>query len=151
MIIIHCSCNRKSILWMGLDWSSIISISISSPLRAHTNTSVFQDCVCMCVILFLLMLLQTKTSDEQKKGGERSGPASTWEGFRRKVCLLVPFLWPKGSTRLQALVLLCLGLLGLERFLNVLVPIYNKKIGKNTSSAYHITISQNNTLPWVCK
>ncbi|XP_063068960.1 ATP-binding cassette sub-family B member 6 [Engraulis encrasicolus] len=79
------------------------------------------------------LTVEAKTSDERRGGGgggvrSGSGPASTWQGFRRKVGLLVPFLWPRGSTRLQLLVLLCLGLLGLERFLNVLVPIYNRKI-----------------------
>ncbi|KAL2080930.1 hypothetical protein ACEWY4_022783 [Coilia grayii] len=74
------------------------------------------------------LTVEPKTSGERKGGGDKHGPASTWQGFRRKVCLLLPFLWPKGSTRLQLLVLLCLSLMGLERFLNVLVPIYNKKI-----------------------
>ncbi|XP_062391010.1 ATP-binding cassette sub-family B member 6 [Sardina pilchardus] len=74
------------------------------------------------------LTVESKTGDERREGGAKPGSSSTWEGFRHKVCLLVPFLWPKGSTRLQALVLFCLSLLGLERFLNVLVPIYNKKI-----------------------
>ena len=83
-------------------------------------------------MVIFVPLLKSKTSDTRKEGGEKDGPASTWQGFRHKVCLLVPFLWPKGRTKLQVLVLLCLGLLGLEQFLNVLVPIYNKKIGKKT-------------------
>ncbi|XP_071779898.2 ATP-binding cassette sub-family B member 6 [Centroberyx gerrardi] len=53
---------------------------------------------------------------------------STWQGFRKKVRLLVPYMWPRGSVFLQLLVLLCLGLLGIERVINVFVPIYYKNI-----------------------
>ncbi|KAI2660502.1 ATP-binding cassette sub-family B member 6 [Labeo rohita] len=44
---------------------------------------------------------------------------SAWQDFRRKVSLLVPYMWPRGSVRLQALVILCVGLLGLERVINL--------------------------------
>lgn len=53
---------------------------------------------------------------------------STWQGFRKKVRLLVPYMWPKGNVILQLLVLFCLGLLGIERAINVFVPIYYKNI-----------------------
>lgn len=53
---------------------------------------------------------------------------STWQGFRRKVLLLVPYMWPRGSVFLQLLVAFCLGLLGVERAINVFVPIYYKNI-----------------------
>ncbi|CAJ1086919.1 ATP-binding cassette%2C sub-family B (MDR/TAP), member 6a [Xyrichtys novacula] len=53
---------------------------------------------------------------------------STWQGFRSKVRLLVPYMWPKGNILLQVLVLFCLGLLGIERAINVFVPIYYKNI-----------------------
>ncbi|KAG9349028.1 hypothetical protein JZ751_029346 [Albula glossodonta] len=59
-------------------------------------------------------------------GGEES--ESTWKGFGKKVRLLVPYMWPRGSILLQSLVLLCLCLLGLERVINVFVPIYSKNI-----------------------
>lgn len=55
---------------------------------------------------------------------------STWQGFRKKVLLLVPYMWPRGSILLQMLVIFCLGLLGVERVINVFVPIYNKNIGE---------------------
>lgn len=55
---------------------------------------------------------------------------STWQGFRRKVLLLLPYMWPRGSVFLQLLVAFCLGLLGVERAINVFVPIYYKNIGK---------------------
>uniref|UniRef100_A0A672GSX7 ATP-binding cassette sub-family B member 6 n=1 Tax=Salarias fasciatus TaxID=181472 RepID=A0A672GSX7_SALFA len=53
---------------------------------------------------------------------------STWQGFTKKVRLLVPYMWPRGSVFLQMLVLFCLGLLGVERAINVFVPIYYKNI-----------------------
>uniref|UniRef100_A0A8C5BIK8 ATP-binding cassette sub-family B member 6 n=1 Tax=Gadus morhua TaxID=8049 RepID=A0A8C5BIK8_GADMO len=53
---------------------------------------------------------------------------STWQGFRTKVRLLLPYMWPRGSVLLQGLVLLCLSLLGVERAINVFVPIYYKNI-----------------------
>lgn len=46
------------------------------------------------------------------------------------MCLLVPYMWPRGSVGLQALVILCVGLLGLERVINVFVPIYSRNIGE---------------------
>ncbi|KAJ8255193.1 hypothetical protein GJAV_G00202070 [Gymnothorax javanicus] len=53
---------------------------------------------------------------------------STWKDFGKKVRLLVPYMWPQGNVLLQGLVLVCLGLLGAERAINVFVPIYNKNI-----------------------
>ncbi|XP_029460875.1 ATP-binding cassette sub-family B member 6, mitochondrial [Rhinatrema bivittatum] len=53
---------------------------------------------------------------------------STWKDLRRKLRLLVPYLWPKGSVTLQLLVLLCMGLMGVERAINVFVPLYYKNI-----------------------
>ncbi|XP_034533862.1 ATP-binding cassette, sub-family B (MDR/TAP), member 6a [Notolabrus celidotus] len=53
---------------------------------------------------------------------------STWQGFRKKVRLLVPYMWPRGNYLLQVLVLFCLGLLGVERVINVFVPIFYKNI-----------------------
>lgn len=55
---------------------------------------------------------------------------STWQGFRKKVRLLIPYMWPHGNVFLQLLVVFCLGLLGVERVINVFVPIYYKNIGE---------------------
>uniref|UniRef100_A0A452UXV9 ATP-binding cassette sub-family B member 6 n=1 Tax=Ursus maritimus TaxID=29073 RepID=A0A452UXV9_URSMA len=55
-------------------------------------------------------------------------PRSTWRDFGRKLRLLSGYLWPRGSPVLQLVVLLCLGLMGLERGLNVLVPIFYRDI-----------------------
>ncbi|KAK1165448.1 ATP-binding cassette, sub-family B (MDR/TAP), member 6a [Acipenser oxyrinchus oxyrinchus] len=60
--------------------------------------------------------------------GDGSRSQSTWQNFGKKVKLLVPYMWPKGSVLLQGLVVLCVGLLGVERAVNVFVPIYYKNI-----------------------
>ncbi|KAI2668783.1 ATP-binding cassette sub-family B member 6 [Labeo rohita] len=60
--------------------------------------------------------------------GNSNENQSTWKDFGKKVRLLVPYMWPKGSVLLQMLVLLCLGMLGVERVINVFVPIYYKNI-----------------------
>uniref|UniRef100_A0A8C4QZD0 ATP-binding cassette sub-family B member 6 n=1 Tax=Eptatretus burgeri TaxID=7764 RepID=A0A8C4QZD0_EPTBU len=54
---------------------------------------------------------------------------STWAGFRKKLSLLLPYMWPQGSPRLQFTVMVCLLLLCGERVVNVFVPIYYKNIG----------------------
>lgn len=56
--------------------------------------------------------------------------SSTWKDFRRKLRLLVPYMWPRGNHLLQGLVLFCMALMGLERAINVFVPIYYKNIGE---------------------
>lgn len=59
---------------------------------------------------------------------------STWLGFRKKVRVLLPYMWPRGNTFLQLLVVFCLTLLGIERVVNVFVPIYYKNIGEGPIS-----------------
>lgn len=66
---------------------------------------------------------------------------SAWSDFRRKVRLLVPYMWPSGSVLLQFLVLLCLGLLGAERAINVFVPIYYKNIGDAHAPLAHTPLA----------
>uniref|UniRef100_A0A8C1QLR0 ATP-binding cassette, sub-family B (MDR/TAP), member 6b n=1 Tax=Cyprinus carpio TaxID=7962 RepID=A0A8C1QLR0_CYPCA len=70
----------------------------------------------------------------QRPGQVEVISGSAWQGFRRKVCLLVPYMWPRGSVGLQALVILCVGLLGLERVINVFVPIYSRNIVNQLSA-----------------
>ncbi|XP_034741907.1 ATP-binding cassette sub-family B member 6, mitochondrial [Etheostoma cragini] len=71
---------------------------------------------------------------------DSSSPASSsslpsvWQGFGRKVKLLLPYVWPKGNAALQGLVLLCVGLLAAERLVNVLVPVYSKNIVNELSA-----------------
>ncbi|XP_075789032.1 ATP-binding cassette sub-family B member 6 isoform X4 [Pelodiscus sinensis] len=53
---------------------------------------------------------------------------STWQGLGRKLRLLAQYVWPRGSRPLQGLVLFCMVLMGLERVINVFVPIYYRDI-----------------------
>ncbi|CAI5762801.1 ATP-binding cassette sub-family B member 6, mitochondrial isoform X1 [Podarcis lilfordi] len=53
---------------------------------------------------------------------------STWRDLGRKISLLIQYMWPKGSYPLQGLVIVCLMLMGLERGINVFVPLYYKYI-----------------------
>uniref|UniRef100_A0AAR2KFJ1 ATP-binding cassette, sub-family B (MDR/TAP), member 6b n=1 Tax=Pygocentrus nattereri TaxID=42514 RepID=A0AAR2KFJ1_PYGNA len=70
----------------------------------------------------------TKDGRQQGSSKVRVVPSSTWKDLGRKVALLIPYMWPRGSAPLQILVLLCITLLGLERVINVFVPIYSKDI-----------------------
>ncbi|XP_062972852.1 ATP-binding cassette sub-family B member 6 [Elgaria multicarinata webbii] len=54
--------------------------------------------------------------------------ASTWRDFGQKLRLLIQYMWPKGNCPLQGLVIFCLMLMGLERAINVFVPIFYKNI-----------------------
>ncbi|XP_042321821.1 ATP-binding cassette sub-family B member 6 isoform X2 [Sceloporus undulatus] len=67
---------------------------------------------------------------------------STWRGLGRKIRLLVRYMWPRGSYPLQGLVILCLMLMGLERGINVFVPIYYKYIVNDLTQgvAWHILL-----------
>ncbi|XP_008585692.1 PREDICTED: ATP-binding cassette sub-family B member 6, mitochondrial isoform X2 [Galeopterus variegatus] len=53
---------------------------------------------------------------------------STWQDLGRKLRLLSGYLWPRKSPALQLVVLICLGLMGLDRALNLLVPIFYRDI-----------------------
>uniref|UniRef100_A0A667GHD5 ATP-binding cassette sub-family B member 6 n=1 Tax=Lynx canadensis TaxID=61383 RepID=A0A667GHD5_LYNCA len=64
----------------------------------------------------------------QKVQSTEEAPGSTWRDLGRKLRLLSGYLWPRGSPALQLVVLICLGLMGLERGLNVLVPIFYRNI-----------------------
>uniref|UniRef100_A0A8C3A0Z8 ATP-binding cassette sub-family B member 6 n=1 Tax=Cyclopterus lumpus TaxID=8103 RepID=A0A8C3A0Z8_CYCLU len=68
--------------------------------------------------------------NEDERDVENSGQVS---GLRvspllGKVRVLLPYMWPRGNIFLQLLVLFCLTLLGVERAINVFVPIYYKNI-----------------------
>ncbi|KAG8520896.1 ATP-binding cassette sub-family B member 6, mitochondrial [Galemys pyrenaicus] len=66
---------------------------------------------------------------ERNQVPSTEGPSqSTWRDFGRKLRLLSGYLWPRGSPALQFVVLMCLGLMGLDRGLNVLVPIFYRDI-----------------------
>ncbi|XP_049919453.1 ATP-binding cassette sub-family B member 6 [Epinephelus moara] len=79
-----------------------------------------------------ILLINEDERDVENSGqsllGRTEANQSTWQGFRKKVRMLVPYMWPRGNILLQLLVLFCLMLLGVERAINVFVPIYYKNI-----------------------
>ncbi|KAL4222048.1 ATP-binding cassette sub- B member 6 [Mactra antiquata] len=78
--------------------------------------------------------------DEENKGGNsstdtsvnNSGPTvhtgSTWSNVWKKLKLMLPYVWPKGSLWRQAIVAGCIIILAAGRGINVFVPLYNKYI-----------------------
>nr|XP_040043422.1 ATP-binding cassette, sub-family B (MDR/TAP), member 6a [Gasterosteus aculeatus aculeatus] len=80
---------------------------------------------------YMLLINEDERDVEGSGRGLLGGPEenqSTWLGFRKKVRVLLPYMWPRGNTFLQLLVVFCLTLLGIERVVNVFVPIYYKNI-----------------------
>ncbi|XP_044160371.1 ATP-binding cassette sub-family B member 6 [Bufo gargarizans] len=77
---------------------------------------------------YVLLINEDERDIENTQPLLRNPNESTWQGFWKKVRLLVPYMWPRGNVFLQLLVLLCMGLMGLERAINVFVPIYYKTI-----------------------
>ncbi|XP_053554134.1 ATP-binding cassette sub-family B member 6 [Bombina bombina] len=77
---------------------------------------------------YVLLINEDERDVEHAQLLLRESNESTWNGFKKKLRLLVPYLWPKGNIPLQLVVLLCMGMMGLERVINVFVPIYNKNI-----------------------
>jgi len=69
----------------------------------------------------------------EEQDAESQQPESTWRGIIRKMTMLWPFMWPKGSRLLQLCVLACVLLLAAGRIANLFLPIYYKKIGEFVS------------------
>ncbi|KAM9305250.1 ATP-binding cassette sub-family B member 6 [Gastrophryne carolinensis] len=77
---------------------------------------------------YVILINEDERDVENTQPLLRNQNESTWKGFWKKVRLLTPYMWPRGNLLLQLLVILCMGLMGLERVINVFVPIYNKNI-----------------------
>ncbi|XP_071667024.1 ATP-binding cassette sub-family B member 6 isoform X1 [Patagioenas fasciata] len=127
------ACWRSPLWWWGLE---------------DTNQKVqFGFWLLRYICTFMLFILGMKAPglprrpymllvNEEERDVENSQPllpnagrtSSTWKDFRRKLRLLVPYMWPRGNHLLQGLVLFCMALMGLERAINVFVPIYYKNI-----------------------
>ncbi|XP_070694530.1 ATP-binding cassette sub-family B member 6 [Pempheris klunzingeri] len=97
-------------------------------VNVEGNKPVFGLCSVCVQSVFSLCSIQHSSSSSS------SSLPSVWQGFRRKVRLLLPYVWPKGTAALQGLVLLCVGLLAAERLVNVLVPVYSKNIVNELSA-----------------
>ena len=72
----------------------------------------------------------TMTKDVEKQSEKKKLPTtgSTWSGFWLKLRRLLPYMWPSDNPWLQMRVVFCVLLLIVVRVINVLVPIYYKKI-----------------------
>ncbi|XP_034310382.2 ATP-binding cassette sub-family B member 6 [Magallana gigas] len=91
-----------------------------------------------CSLLLLIMgfwgpglnknLYHLLTDVESGTSTGRDQPESTWKNVIGKLKIMIPYVWPKGSYWRQALVLVCLLILGAGRGINVLVPLYSKYI-----------------------
>ena len=68
------------------------------------------------------------TDSQQSQGVIMKSEGSTFADIWRKFRLLLPFVWPKRNPFLQFLVLICFVILVAGRGVNLLVPIYYKKI-----------------------
>ncbi|KAM9486383.1 ATP-binding cassette sub-family B member 6 [Clarias gariepinus] len=77
---------------------------------------------------FTLCMESENGRQQAQVPGVRAVSQSKWQNWIKKVTLLVPYMWPRSSMPLQALVFLCICLLGLERIINVFVPILNRNI-----------------------
>ena len=64
----------------------------------------------------------------QSQGIILKSEGSTFSDIWKKFRMLLPFVWPKGNMFLQMLVLICFVILVAGRAVNLLVPIYYKKI-----------------------
>lgn len=55
-------------------------------------------------------------------------PIVSWYAYLRGFAVLLPYLWPRKSMKLQALAFTCFCLMATQRVINVFVPIYSGKI-----------------------
>ena len=70
----------------------------------------------------------TKDVENQNANKKLPTTGSTWSGFWLKLRRLLPYMWPSDNPWLQLRVVFCVLLLISVRVINVLVPIYYKKI-----------------------
>ena len=62
-------------------------------------------------------------------------PIVTWYSYLKGFAVLLPYLWPRKSVKLQALALICFCIMAAQRVINVFVPIYSGKITDALSGA----------------
>ncbi|BCR83068.1 uncharacterized protein ACHE_10470S [Aspergillus chevalieri] len=91
---------------------------------------------------------ETKAGAENNEGDDApekpTTAPNTWWQYLSGYSVLFPYLWPSKSRRLQIIVIICFGLLILQRIVNVLVPY---QVGVITEA---LSIEGNNIhLPWL--
>jgi hypothetical protein len=72
-------------------------------------------------------------------------PSRSWWEYLKSYSVLFPYLWPSKDRRLQMMVLICVVVVALQRWINVLVPI---QVGKITDE---LSIEEGGfrQVPWV--
>lgn len=71
-----------------------------------------------------------------------TAPNRTWWEYLKGYSLFFPYLWPSKSLRLQIIVVICFGLVVLQRLVNIAVPI---QVGRVTDEL----TKDNHVMPWL--
>ncbi|CAI4232431.1 unnamed protein product [Auanema sp. JU1783] len=136
-----------------LFWLITLAVFIKYCKESHLHASVALSITGVCLVQLIPLTYWKKYVDEKyHKDGEftfylvesamiailflfsmcsnfvKSNPDSTWNGFSRKISLILPYIWPKKSIPLQLRVVFCLFLLLIGRLINVVLPLYSKWI-----------------------
>ncbi|KAL3190321.1 hypothetical protein MRX96_019850 [Rhipicephalus microplus] len=80
---------------------------------------------------------------------EEGASRSAFRGFKNKVRLLLPFLWPRRSRWLQFVVLLCVVLLVSGRVVNLFIPMLNRQVVNMLAARGTITFPWQDILLYV--
>ncbi len=91
-----------------------------------------------------------KSADEPKREGDawakpKETPSVTWFQYLKGFWVLVPYLWPAKSVKLQMLALTCFGLMISQRVINVFVPLLTGLITDSLSGEH----GQEVRTPWL--
>ncbi|KUJ21987.1 uncharacterized protein LY89DRAFT_608651 [Mollisia scopiformis] len=70
-----------------------------------------------------------------------TAPNRTWWEYLKGYSLFFPYLWPSKSVRLQIIVVICFGLVVLQRIVNIAVPL---QVGRVTDE-----LTDNRGMPWL--
>ncbi|CAG0919528.1 unnamed protein product [Notodromas monacha] len=107
-------------------------------LRDEVDRAQFGFFVVRYTFTFLVFVLGIKApgvsnvpvdvESEPLHDSDADSGGSTFADAWRKICILLPFLWPKKSRILQITVVVCFFILFLGRAANVLMPIFYKLI-----------------------
>lgn len=129
-------------------WSSLFIIETISLITLKNDQwrSFLPRYVCSFLVLILGIFapgIETKPNDDNTQLKDDKGKDEStfaWGDAGTKLRLLLRFVWPKNNFEIQLKLFFCVLLLAFERLTNLLVPIYNQKIGefiKNLCIALH--------------
>ncbi|KAK3604753.1 hypothetical protein CHS0354_017861 [Potamilus streckersoni] len=77
---------------------------------------------------------------DEEQGNTIQANESTWKNVWKKLKIMIPYVWPKGSWWRQIVVIFCLVLLVAGRVNNIFVPLYSKYI-VNSLSTHTVSVS----------